>query len=88
MAINKRREKETGTIINQQKRDKLKEIVITKLLKELGPETSEEIVKQEVNKFFSRNKINANDLKYKERESKKERMLPVGFEPTTFRSSV
>ena len=59
-----------GTLINQQKRDKLKGIITQRLIKELGPSVNEEIVSREVSKFFTRDKLTASDLKKLEKDLK------------------
>ena len=50
------------TIINQQKRDKIKTLITNKLLKDYGTVCEEKIINDEVTKFISRDKLTSKDL--------------------------
>ena len=66
----KRPQKGVDTLVNKQKRDKIKNLLVNKLVSELGV-GNEDIIRLEVTKFLNRDKVNARDLKQMEEELKK-----------------
>ncbi|MCQ2819313.1 MAG: hypothetical protein MJ252_18775 [archaeon] len=72
-------------LLTHQKREKIKSLMVDKLTKQYGT-SNEDIIRLEVNKFFTRDKVNAKDLKQMEEELQKK--LQSRFEQDTLKKNL
>ena len=63
--------KSKESLINSQKRDKLKQLLVQKYKKIFGKLAKEEIISSEVSSFLKRDKVNEQDLKFLEKNIQK-----------------